>query len=253
MSSGKTRSNLIGSRPRRCKKMLAASIHLRALSTRRALAIFVAAAIGAASPGTALGDPAHGTPSTLTLTPESQPQAAKTTIIQATGYNSPTGQGSAYGHFYLDVYALSSAFGSSCPSSWVDAAQNSMGALARARPESADSSGNFSIPLAMNSSAPGPILICGYTDDGTSFGTAASYSLPLTIKPAGSARCVVPRLKGKTLAAARRALRSANCTLGPVTKRRSPRRMRGRVLGQHPAAGTSLRAHGKVALVVGKA
>jgi len=165
--------------------MLAASIHLRALPTRRALAIFVAAAIGAASPGTALGDPAHGTPSTLTLTPESQPQAGKTTIIQATGYNSPTGQGSAFGHFYLDVYALSSAFGSSCPSSWVDAAQNSMGALARARPESADSSGNFSIPLAMNSSTPGPILICGYTDDGTSFGTAASYSLPLTIKPAG--------------------------------------------------------------------
>ncbi len=234
--------------------MLAASIHLRALPTRRALAIFVAAAIGAASPGTALGDPAHGTPSTLTLTPESQPQAGKTTIIQATGYNSPTGQGSAFGHFYLDVYALSSAFGSSCPSSWVDAAQNSMGALARARPESADSSGNFSIPLAMNSSTPGPILICGYTDDGTSFGTAASYSLPLTIQPAvRSARCVVPRLKGKTLAAARRALRSANCTLGRVTKRRSPRRMRGRVLGQHPAAGTSLRAHGKVALVIGKA
>ena len=234
--------------------MLAASIHLRALPTRRALAIFVAAAIGAASPGTALGDPAHGTPSTLTLTPQSQPQAGKTTIIQATGYNSPTGQGSSFGHFYLDVYALSSAFGSSCPSSWVDAAQTSMGALARARPESADSSGNFSIPLAMNSSTPGPILICGYTDDGTSFGTAASYSLPLTIKPAvRSARCVVPRLKGKTLAAARRTLRSANCTLGPVTKRHSPRRMRGRVLGQHPAAGTSLRAHGKVALVIGKA
>lgn len=156
---------------------------LRALRIRPALLIFVAAAIGTAAPGAAVGDPAHGTPSTLKLTPSSPPRVGKITIIEATGYNSPSGQGSAFGHFYLDVYALSHAFGSHCPTSWIDGAQNSMAALARARPESSSSSGKFSIALKMESSAPGRILICGYTDDGTSFGTAASYSLPLRIKP----------------------------------------------------------------------
>ena len=49
--------------------------------------------------------------------------------------------------------------------------------------------------------------------------------------PQATARCVVPRLKGKTVAGARRALRQANCKLGKVT-----RRGRGRRAGSAPSA-----------------
>jgi len=64
--------------------------------------------------------------------------------------------------------------------------------------------------------------------------------------------CVVPKLKGKTVAAAKRALKAANCRAGSVTRRKARASKRGRVLGQSPAAGTKLASGGKVALVVGK-
>jgi hypothetical protein len=53
-------------------------------------------------------------------------------------------------------------------------------------------------------------------------GLSNSVSHKVTI---GAAVCVVPALKGKTLAGARGALRSANCALGQVT---APKRPSGR-------------------------
>jgi hypothetical protein len=50
-------------------------------------------------------------------------------------------------------------------------------------------------------------------------------------------RCKVPRLKGKTLRAARRALRRAHCRAGRVTRRRSRTVRRGRVISTSPRAG----------------
>jgi hypothetical protein len=64
--------------------------------------------------------------------------------------------------------------------------------------------------------------------------------------------CVVPKLKGKTLAAAKSALKGSACRLGSVTRRKAGAGKRGRVLAQSPAAGTKLANGGKVALVVGK-
>jgi hypothetical protein len=58
------------------------------------------------------------------------------------------------------------------------------------------------------------------------------------------AKCIVPRVKGKTLKAARAALLKAGCKVGKVTRRRSARRV-GKVLSQR-TAGT------KVHLVVGR-
>jgi uncharacterized delta-60 repeat protein len=61
-----------------------------------------------------------------------------------------------------------------------------------------------------------------------------------------TAMCVVPKVKGKTLRAAKRALKRAHCAVGKVT------RTRGRVLSQKPKPGTKRPAGAKVALKVGK-
>jgi secreted trypsin-like serine protease len=52
------------------------------------------------------------------------------------------------------------------------------------------------------------------------------------------ARCVVPRLRGKTLAAARVALTRSKCRLGAVTRAYSTAVRRGRVIRQAPRPGT---------------
>jgi DNA-binding beta-propeller fold protein YncE len=63
--------------------------------------------------------------------------------------------------------------------------------------------------------------------------------------------CVVPKLKGETLAAANTALKKAQCALGKVTKKTSAGPA-GIVLSQKPTAGTHLPAGSKVAVVVSK-
>ena len=63
--------------------------------------------------------------------------------------------------------------------------------------------------------------------------------------------CRVPRLIGKTLAAARRALRRANCALGRVTRRRSSGPP-GRVVRQGRRAGTGLPRGSRVMLVLSR-
>ena len=71
----------------------------------------------------------------------------------------------------------------------------------------------------------------------------------------GSSRltqCKVPKLNGKTLKFAKRALSAAHCKLGKVSRRKGPRSKRGKVVGQSPRAGTVKPAGTKVSLVVGK-
>ena len=62
------------------------------------------------------------------------------------------------------------------------------------------------------------------------------------------ARCVVPNLKGKTLAAAKRALLRAHCRLGKVTQ--ASTRRKPRVLRQSRKRGARLPARTRVALVL---
>lgn len=68
--------------------------------------------------------------------------------------------------------------------------------------------------------------------------------------PRQPARCHVPSLFGKTLAAAKRALRRAGCTLGRVRRLRSRRVRRGLVLAQTPRPGATLKAAGPVKVVL---
>jgi PASTA domain-containing protein/List-Bact-rpt repeat protein len=64
--------------------------------------------------------------------------------------------------------------------------------------------------------------------------------------------CVVPRLKGKTLNAAKRAIRARNCTVGRVKHAGSRKVRRGHVISQRPRAGRHLRRGAKVNLVLSR-
>jgi len=64
--------------------------------------------------------------------------------------------------------------------------------------------------------------------------------------------CVVPKLKGKTLRAAKRAVRKAHCSVGKVKKTFSARMKKGRVISPKPRAGKRLGPGAKVKLRVSK-
>jgi PASTA domain len=73
-----------------------------------------------------------------------------------------------------------------------------------------------------------------------------------TESSSGSPKCVVPRLKGKKLAAAEKALLKAHCAVGKVKRANSRRVKTGTVISQSQGAGRSLSKGTKVALVVSK-
>ena len=64
-------------------------------------------------------------------------------------------------------------------------------------------------------------------------------------------RCVVPRVVGKRLAAAKAAIKKASCSVGTVTTAASSR-PKGQVVAQKPKHGKRLKPHAKVSLVVSK-
>lgn len=70
--------------------------------------------------------------------------------------------------------------------------------------------------------------------------------------PAPVVLCKVPKLTGLTLAAARKKLTAANCATGKVTRKRTTKKKRGRVLSTDTKAGTKANKGEKVALVIGR-
>jgi hypothetical protein len=68
----------------------------------------------------------------------------------------------------------------------------------------------------------------------------------------GTAKCVVPKLKGKTLASAEKAIVKAHCAVGKIKKARSSHVKKGSVVSQGTGAGKSLPNGTKVGLVVSK-
>jgi hypothetical protein len=83
---------------------------------------------------------------------------------------------------------------------------------------------------------------------GTPTPTSSSSQNPI----AASHHCVVPRLHGQTLAAAKASLTAAGCRRGRVTRRKSKRANRGRVVAQNPAAGAREPVGSSVNLTVGR-
>lgn len=68
--------------------------------------------------------------------------------------------------------------------------------------------------------------------------------------PPPTPHCVVPRLRGRSLGAARRALRAADCRLGTVTRLAGATAKNGRVARQGAKRGTTLVAGAKVAVTL---
>jgi hypothetical protein len=65
-------------------------------------------------------------------------------------------------------------------------------------------------------------------------------------------QCVVPKVVGKTLKAAKRALTRSYCAVGKVTTVASSKVKKGRVVSQKPKHGKRLKAHTKIRLVVSR-
>ena len=87
-------------------------------------------------------------------------------------------------------------------------------------------------------------------NDGNSIGRITTSGKITEFPIPEATGCVGPKLKGKTLAGAKRALVRAHCALGIVTRPRSSRR-RAVVIGQRPDAVRSVPVHTKVAVVLG--
>ena len=85
--------------------------------------------------------------------------------------------------------------------------------------------------------------------DGSGGGEPGTTSGTQRAPAAATRRCVVPKLRGRTLGAAKRTLKRAGCRTGKVSKRRS-RKHAGTVLAQSKRAGRRLARGTRVALVV---
>jgi hypothetical protein len=104
--------------------------------------------------------------------------------------------------------------------------------------------GGFSVLVKLR---PGRNKITATATDGAGNATSATVTVEFRVAP-----CKVPELRGKTLAAAKRALASARCAAGKITKKRSASVRQGRVLAQAPKAGTTHRTGTRVSLVISR-
>ena len=81
--------------------------------------------------------------------------------------------------------------------------------------------------------------------------SATSVTATFTLKPTPKP-CVVPKVKGKSLSAARRSIKTHNCSVGKVTRVTSSKVKNGRVVSQKPRPGKRLKHGAKVNLVVSR-
>ena len=99
----------------------------------------------------------------------------------------------------------------------------------------------------------------GWSDGGcTGAGTCApttnadtTVTATFTLKP-GPKACVVPKVKGNRLSAAKRAIKAHNCSVGKIKHSFSRKVKKGRVISQKPKPGKRLKHGAKVNLVVSK-
>jgi hypothetical protein len=83
--------------------------------------------------------------------------------------------------------------------------------------------------------------------------TPATVQVPVYVPtPVPATYCVVPQLKGLTLAKAKAAVTKAGCTLGKVSKAKAAKAKRGKVLSQALPAKVEVRTGTKVAIKIGK-
>ena len=81
---------------------------------------------------------------------------------------------------------------------------------------------------------------------------ATSPGTGTTGNSGGSTKCLVPSVKGKTLAAAEKAITKAHCAVGKVKKAKSSHVKKGRIVSQGAGAGRSLPNGTKISLVLSR-
>jgi hypothetical protein len=139
----------------------------------------VVAAVGAIALA-APASPAFAAGFTLNLSAPSTPVVGKPMILRATG-TIPV----------EDIQFPYTSVVSSCPADHFAAKQVAIGTggsiVILSQSEVPDAAGNWSIPIGVTPSAPGSLLLCGYTDDGAAT-TLARTSLIFNIQPAPSTR-----------------------------------------------------------------
>jgi PASTA domain-containing protein len=114
-------------------------------------------------------------------------------------------------------------------------------------PSIAGGSGSSTLTVATTKATPAgsyPFTITGRLD-----GLSHSAQATLVVTPAP---CVVPNVKGKKLAAAKRALNARHCRTGRVSRAFSKRIKKGRVMAQSRRPGAQLKNGAKVNLVVSR-
>ena len=94
---------------------------------------------------------------------------------------------------------------------------------------------------------PGRNLITATASDATGNVTSAQVSVTFTLPG-----CRVPKLKGKSLTTARRALSQAHCRTGKVTRAHSRTVRSGRVIASRPGSGAKRTNGTKINLVVSR-
>ncbi len=187
--------------------------------SRRSARIGVALATTAVALATGAA-PALAGSFTLDLAPQSAAVVGRPLIIQATGTVPPVQPGDITLPYWFSLDAIPTAVTTTCPADRWEGAQfanaNGGAIVVLSQSETRDAAGNFTIPVAVTPTAPGSVLLCGYTDDGAA-STLAAASLMLHIAPAPSsalrkaeARCRrlrSRRARSRCLRAARRAAR----------------------------------------------
>ena len=107
-------------------------------------------------------------------------------VMQATGTIPVEDIGYSY---WFNLEAISTAVTTTCPVDRNQAVQFALGTggtvIVLSQREAPDAEGRFTIPVAITPTAPGQVLLCGYTDDGVTT-TLAQASLLLDIAPAAA-------------------------------------------------------------------
>jgi alpha-tubulin suppressor-like RCC1 family protein len=158
------------------------------------------------------------------------------------------------GGFY--TCAVTSAEGVAC---WGD---NSDGALGDGTTTDRSTSADVSRLTGVAAVAAGLSHTCAVTSSGgvrcwgnNAFGELGDGTASDRLSPSKVGfdyRCVVPNVVGKVLATAATMIVKAHCRTGTITKKVSPMKQKGRVLGQKPLPGARLASGARVNLTVGR-
>jgi hypothetical protein len=112
----------------------------------------------------------------------------------------------------------------------------------------------YGTSLVLTATPSAKAVFSGWTGacTGKSKTCALSMTSDLAATAKFTAKCVVPKVVGKTLKKARAKLKKAHCRVGKITKKASTKKQQGRVLKQKPKRGKVLKPNAKVNLTVGK-